>query len=351
MRNTSHSDQLTIDQEKALVWIPRFSCLLSLFGSCVIIHMFRKRRHNDSQYNPFRIHHRFILLMSIFDIPSSIAYAVGTTAIPQIEETEVLENRYGTFGNVSTCKAQGFFIQLGVAVPMYNAALTIFYVCSICYNIAEEKLSRHHFEEIIHSIVLTFSLLTSVIGVALDLFHDVHFFCWFGEYPTDCTRDSDIECTSNIHSGIFRFTFGLLPIILSFIAIVVSMFLINATVYNLNLLTERKQAAIQALSFIGAYLLTWTLPFTNLILLSTIGRVPFSTNLLQAILMPMQGFFNAMVYIRPFIATLRDKYPNKSFFWIIRTVVSPSNQNGSGQNIGINETVDTELSPSSTCLD
>jgi len=351
MRNTSHSDQLTIQQEKALVWIPRLSCLLSLLGSCVIIHMFRKRRRHDSQYNPFRIHHRFILLMSIFDIPSSIAYAVGTTAIPRIEETEVLENRYGTIGNVYTCRTQGFFIQLGVAVPMYNAALTIFYVCSICYNIAEDKLSRHYFEEIIHTIVLTFSLITSVIGIALDLFHDVHFFCWFGEYPTDCTRDPDVECTSHIHSGIFRFTFGFLPIILSFIAIVVSMFMIYATVYNLNLLAERKQAAIQALSFIGAYLLTWTLPFTNLILLSTIGRVPFSTNLLQAILLPMQGFFNAMVYIRPFIATLRELYPNKPFFWIIRSVISPSNQHGSEQNTGINGTIDTERSPPSASLE
>lgn len=61
--------------------------------------------------------------MSLYDVLESVANFASTWAIPA-DTSGVWHPR----GNTWTCTAQGFFLTLGVAVPIYNAMLSYYYV-------------------------------------------------------------------------------------------------------------------------------------------------------------------------------------------------------------------------------
>jgi hypothetical protein len=66
----------------------------------------------------------------------STAYALTTLPTPQSDEL------YGARGNEQTCKAQGFFIQIGTIACFLNVSLAAYYLLTIRYGWTEEKLKR-----------------------------------------------------------------------------------------------------------------------------------------------------------------------------------------------------------------
>jgi len=107
-------------EAKALVGTMRATAVLSILGSLfIVVNVLRteRRRHGSSLLSTFgklSVYHALMLCMSVFDICSSIAFALGSLVIPK-------ENEYGepvtpqkpVLGNEGTCTAQGFFLQLG----------------------------------------------------------------------------------------------------------------------------------------------------------------------------------------------------------------------------------------------
>jgi len=325
------------------VWTTRCSGFVSAVGSIFIIRMILQthyRRESARSRKPIKVRQRFMLWMSFFDILASISNSFSTAALPQIKETEDMKNIYGTIGNESTCIAQGFFLQLGIAVPMYNAALCLYYLFSIRYNMNEKRLSGV-FERIVHALVITCALTTAIISVILDLIHDTGLFCWLAEYPLNCRLDSNINCTTNYNHTLI-FLFGVFPVCLSFLIVAVAMLLVYLSIHNnylkmrrysfggehssgvLNLLREKKQTATQATLFVLAFILTWIMPLINIILITSYQRVPFSTALMQGFLMPLQGFWNALIYARPLYGKLRKDNPDRKLSWILKAVIFPT---------------------------
>ena len=49
-------------------------------------------------------------------------------------------NIWGAMGTTRTCEVQGFFLQLGLAIPMYNALLSIFFLLVIRYGVPEKRI-------------------------------------------------------------------------------------------------------------------------------------------------------------------------------------------------------------------
>ncbi len=82
-----------------------------------------------------KFQNRLLLPMSVFDIIGSIGWAFSTTPIPRGSNCT-----YGALGNEATCVTQGFMITLGLAVPMYNAMLCIYYLLVVKYNIRDEVI-------------------------------------------------------------------------------------------------------------------------------------------------------------------------------------------------------------------
>ena len=65
-------------ERQALLWTPRFSALLSIFGSSVIIFMILRKRKEKLE----RIHNRLLLGMSTVDVFNSAALGLTNLPIP-----------------------------------------------------------------------------------------------------------------------------------------------------------------------------------------------------------------------------------------------------------------------------
>ena len=118
------SPVVTYSRRLILAVLPKLSSLLSLSGSLwIIIEVYTHRKKRSNTY------HRLLFCMSIFDILESIWNFAATWPIPKTDPTVLhiqSENHqdgqdfliYNPIGNQVSCSIQGFFLQLGVAIPI-----------------------------------------------------------------------------------------------------------------------------------------------------------------------------------------------------------------------------------------
>jgi hypothetical protein len=102
----------------AFPWITRMSSLLSIIAVILIsldILSDKKKIRN--------VYCRLMLGMSVFDLLSNFGWLASSSAIPY----DVGEPIYGASGNEATCKAQCFFLQLGIGGIFYNVSLSTYY--------------------------------------------------------------------------------------------------------------------------------------------------------------------------------------------------------------------------------
>ena len=125
----------------ALAWIPRVTGFMSFIGSSLIIlDVLRARSKNRNK--KVSIFHQLILVMSLFDISSSICWMFSTAPIPVYIDGSP-STIYGARGNDATCTAQGFFFQLGyMGSIFYNLVLSFYYLLVIVYAFKEPKLQK-----------------------------------------------------------------------------------------------------------------------------------------------------------------------------------------------------------------
>lgn len=109
-------------QQIILAVVPKVSSLLSLFGSAWIL---TEVLTDNAPLTPKRKHpyHRLLLGMSVYDILESVWNFASTWALPR-DTQDVWQPK----GTTATCTTQGFFLTLSVAVPIYNAFLSLYYV-------------------------------------------------------------------------------------------------------------------------------------------------------------------------------------------------------------------------------
>jgi len=292
--------------------IQRITAALSILGSSTITYAIlsdRKRKLN-------RPYHRLMLMMSFLDILQSSAMLVSTAAFPRDS------NIYGAKGNESTCYAQGFFIMFGgLAVPLYNACLHIYYALIIKYRMSPERFTK--FEPVLHAISILVPLFIASFNAAI---HD-------GVAPKATV------CFPRTKSS--ALTAGAI-ITLCFIICIASMACICWKVisqaktmkkYTFTMTTntsaprsrvdEEKQHTIkQAFLYSSAFILTYSVPFIySMVTGGRFEEPPFAVTLLTSIFYPLQGFWNACFYIRPGLKYVMDTNPNKSRLGAIIDVI------------------------------
>lgn len=85
---------------------------------------------------------------------------------------------------------------------------------------------------------------------------------------------------------------------------------------------KSKKIAMQGLLYIAAFFITWLFPtisrFTELIA----GRNYFPIQFLDTFLIPLQGFFNFMIYIRPRFLAYRSRHEDEGFWKSLTSVVT-----------------------------
>ena len=305
-------------QEKFVAITPKPFAILSMCGSiCIAKHII------FTSPRPLSSFHRILFGLSVIDLTTSFAVFMGTWPIP-VGTTGV----YLASGNKGLCTAQGFWIQLGVGAPLYNASLSVYYFLVIFKGWREHQIKK--VEPFLHAIPIIFALTTSIIVAATDNFRSSNVWCWI-----------------SMDNIAMRFGFFYGPIWAAILWVTCSM----AAIYCRFLVQERKnkryqgsgqagnnaqqlhstatnvigrlqsttnigntgmrsstvstsrskssKIAGQALCYVGSFYLTFLFPSWTRISQMMGRQPPFAVVAMFTIFFPMQGFYNALVFFRP----------------------------------------------------
>jgi len=297
-----------------LAWVTRITAIFSILGSSAIIHMVI----SDRTHKITKPSHRILFLMSVFDVIQSSAGAFSTMPMPKNPDYP------GSMGNETTCTIQGFFIGLGLAVPLYNSSLNLFFLLSIRYNIDPKMFSRK-IEPFLHAISILIPLTISITFTVTGNMKPRKAVC----YPTS--------------RGGHLFIVAL--VILCMLFCLYSMGGICWTVYSQNksmdkyvfrrmnnqntsprsnrgLLSSDRETLKQAVMYTCAFFLTYTFPIISAMIWKggTGNPIPFWIAFLSNTFYPLQGFWNFMFYVRPGINYVLET-TDKSFLAAVREVV------------------------------
>ena len=311
----------TTQQLKIMAILPMTSAPLSLLGSSLIVlKIFRERKKRASQ-----TYHRILLGFSIIDIVGSIAYCFSTLPSP-VGTPDV----WGANGNDSTCTAQGFFLVTGLGIVYYNAALMIYYVLKIRYNVSEVTL-RKHYDPWVHRFVLFFSFLPSVLGAIFGMINNIGNVCFIGDHPKGCASNEEVECERGQKYFMFSMITMGIVVIIATVTVPICMLLISLKVQkeddamkkyefrskecvhssshiNNSSILQRsqslrgkasckiKQVRTQALMYaVTSVLCLW---WPIILRFNAAGGL-FTLRCLAQFFYPMLGFFNFINYTRP----------------------------------------------------
>ncbi len=352
-------------------WIvPTITGSLSAASSILIMSVIL-RSHEGSRFTSYHI---IMLFMSFWDAVASIAIAFTTIPMPS-DVHEVYPFSGISLGTIGTCRAQGFLIMTGTFLTISsNCALNTYYLCSIRYNMTEEKIKK-----IVLPIMLvfctSFSLPIPVVMLEQENFNPQPYsnFCSFtlDPYPTGGTlcdsdgKEDNLDCIHRLDSSelplqamaVFVFTALSFFIILSSLVVIVmtafradiqirrsrrisrrsGMVRLRSSTRNIpplqvGVFNRTKAMLFQACMYVVAYMLThvwlWIIFGQGLRAREETDFVPSKTLLLCLwIFRPLQGFFNSVIFIyqKAYSLCQANRRSQLRFFEAVRKVImSPS---------------------------
>lgn len=287
---------------------------------------------------------------------SSIWLAMSTWPIPS--DSGIL----WASGNVSICKTQGFFTQFGISSAIYNVSLSFYYLMAIKYSWKDLRLFK--WATAYHGLPLGWGLGTAIAGISLDIFHSANLWCWIGKNPSAPSQDVNVYRMSFFYGplwiSIFIVTVNLILVFIyvreitlrserytsAWINVTPSGAIDSssgtngddlyrdqgfATDFDFEIEAEnksnqnseqpvddarvqhrrmsldfsfakrRREVAMQSLRFAVSFYLTW-IPISSVRILQMMEKpVPYALLLCAAIMTPMQGLPNFLVYLFPLV--------------------------------------------------
>jgi len=329
---------LSRDSTERVIFISvsAFSGFLSLSGSSLIIyHILRGGRNRLS-----RIRNRLVLGMSIVDVFYSAAFGLSIIPSPQVTSCSI------GMGNLSTCTAQGFFMHLGMAVPAYNAMLSLFFLMTICYNMDQNTIVRTY-EPFMHAYAVLPPLITAIIGAKKKLFFNEIAPCWVGDICRSlgtCEEGWGAEFGNGKWLVICTYIFtGTNVIVAASCMPIIYMVLqkinkatrrhafrsVNYTVVQNQRPSQIEFAASESLKqaflYFAAFSVTYTWSFVDIVFykpLHTSLRLPGWYYIVWGATFPLQGFWNFFAYTRPIVSAYRRRENDNtiSYIFAIRTI-------------------------------
>mmetsp|Transcript_29180 Transcript_29180/g.44119 ORF Transcript_29180/g.44119 Transcript_29180/m.44119 type:complete len:427 (-) Transcript_29180:152-1432(-) len=284
-------------QQMTLSILPRITGIMSIICSLLIIFtILRKKIKTLNVYN------RLILALSICDVNTTIWYSLSTAPIPSGSP-----NVYGAQGTQALCTAQGFFIQTGIATPMLNAMLSIYYLLIVRYKWKEHEIKK--LQKYFFGIPFIWALATASVSVGLSLFQGANFWCWIAPLPSQ-----------------YRWIFYYGPLWITIFIATTAMVLLYSSVKQTELkakkwsmstrlenskkLSNAQKVRNQAFFYLLAFYFVYIPPtITRLIQAATGQRIPFPLQVILVIAVPSQGVLNFWAYIRPKYLRYRQKNP------------------------------------------
>jgi len=317
------------------ITVNAISAFLSIIGSSIILYIIlsggREKLH--------RVQNRLVFCVSIIDIFNSTALGFSVLPIPKATCS------YG-FGNIATCTVQGFFIQLGMAVPGYMAMLSVSCFLSIVLRVSERTIV-HRCEVFMHVIALLPMLSVAIAGAVGRVYNSETGQCWFEE--TLCKENCKGFNLKGFGNSSWMVLVTIIWIAFTICIIFITMLGIYFTIRNratkmrsyefqpkgqsqTNLERQRQPSAIerrayesakQAMLYICSYVLTYIWSGIHLCLYRGRSDVVY---MLTGIFLPMQGFWNFLVYIRPrFIGFRRERHGLSAYSTLKAVIFTATN--------------------------
>lgn len=343
MHSTMYPSTLSDAQEMLLSILFVISAGFSIVGSSTIVIKVLCNRSKASPYD------RLMLGLSSSDIIASFTYAMWPFLLPA-----GTSKRVWAIGNYATCAFLGFLTQLSFAALLYNGVLSYYYLLTVRFGVKRHKMARY--ERWMHGCAILFPLVTASIGAAFGVFHEleVGFGCWTTNYPENCEGD---ECTAHI----WGYVFGVIPLAFAFGSLLIN----NIVIYRYVRISLRrndsrgegspqtgstsfgaagaasqqherakqasaddvrkaqiKEVATQGFLYVGTFFFSyWSAVALRLVehLVEDVDDSKvFPLLLVQSMCLPLQGFFNMLVYNRPNYRRIRAADPELSAWAALR---------------------------------
>lgn len=268
--------------------MPKVTSLVSSIALGTFIRCMIARRRENLQ----KMYHRLVFGMSIVDLIRSLSFLVGTWSVPPHAET------YWEVGTKTTCTIQGFINQIGLAVPLYSAALCIYAYLIIRSNFQAESIAP--VEIWLHGVSLSIAMVLSIALVVTDSATSMGSWCWL---PTVSFKENAAASYVSIFSA------GVVTISL----------LVGVTMIILILLAENKKRkerkewrgkkkfmethrarkaehlTTQAMLHLAALIICNTFIIINPLIGTTQN---FACVFIGNLLITLSGFLNVMVYTK-----------------------------------------------------
>ena len=367
------SSDLTDSQEIILYLLQLSAGTLSLIGSgAILFKISRNLRRDSSSTTPYD---RIILGLSACDVISSLTYALGPFLLPR--DTS---KRVWAVGNESTCTFLGFFNQLACFWAIwYNCMLSFYYLLTVRLQV-KRKDFRRKYEWIMHLPGAIFFSLTAATGFFGGWYSEERYTmtCWIGEVPRGCS-----ECWGGV---IVAYIFGGIPSITTLLSVIINNLVVYMFVRKLLLsspqretsrerrddgsssmrlptnprsssnentciesivsiprveseskkpLTRKqrlaKEASTQCFLYVSTFLVTFASASIILVIEGNVAngeedlRKIYPLLVLNSMLLPLQGFFNVFIYVRPSYDRFREQSPEKSKWFILKQALLESN--------------------------
>ena len=209
---------LSVMQQTALALAPKITASLSVLCSSTIAWIVLR--------DPMRrgkVFHRLILGMSLTDLVTSFWWVLSTWPIPK--ESGVL----WAVGTTRTCTCQGFFLQLGIANPLYNLSLSVYYLLAVHWSWGEARLRK--VEYLFHLGPLGWGLTTALIGLPLKIFNSANLWCWIANHPG-----------RNEHTSPYRWGIFYAPLWLAWVLLTINLTRLVTYFRRITLTTEKHLA-------------------------------------------------------------------------------------------------------------
>jgi len=348
---------LSNQQEIILIVFHVSAATLSLIGSCTIVFKILRSLSRNQRTTPYD---RIILGLSGCDIVSSCTFAMGPFLLPS--ETS---HWITAIGDDTTCQKLGFLTQLACMWAVwYNCILSFYYLLTVRFKVKRQEFVQKY-EKWLHFSGVIFFPVTAVVGLVGDWYEeeDLAITCWIGGVVTGCDESGN-NCTGD-YGEVVAYILSV-PILVTILAVIINNLIIYVFVRKSLLFSvppvatddtpvgtgdsvltresmdsvsegqsiqERltKEAAIQGFLYVSTFLVTILPAFTIQVLDGTIGYGPEDRDMLYPLLLwnsmvlPLQGFFNVFIYIRPSYSRFSAANPeNTSWVSLKQAIFDPN---------------------------
>jgi len=256
------------------------------------------------------VYNRLLLGLTIGDFAYALVAFLSTWPVPK--GTIYSAYIWGEAGNQTTCDIQGFFsLWASLMAIVYMSSLSLYFLLIIRYKWALERLQK--IEPYMHGLAWILASTASIICVSKGLTNPSIVGCGIQSYPLKCNSSKGVPCIRGENAVIYQVVLKITPGATGLIFVSACMIMMYATVRTRQSAAARfrrdgdtsetvdeqiSEDFRRAWQFTGVYIFL-SIPILAAIFTFAIsGKQSFIIAMLRAIITPMQGFFNAIVFSR-----------------------------------------------------